>query len=421
VKVFRFKGTGLISSKAKTIFILTLLMALLPPVTEGAEAESRPSPRFGHRMVYDPVNERTLLFGGAVYENRYTFFNDLWAYDYASNTWTEIECGPGPSGRFNFMMTYIPETHGLFLFGGFSANDRISDTWIYDIEGNVWTELDPPDSPSPRSDAAIVYDPDNGVVILHDGYCRDNSHPRDVWVYDFGVGNWRQMDPDEGPLPQYGHHMVYDSRNGRVVMYGGHWSIPDPRSHGYSDGVWVYDYPTDSWTKVDEATSLPSRYWHQMAYDEVRGKMVVFSGSMGDDSKRNDTWFFDTDHLTWERQEFEEVPEARANSALAYDSAHQKIVLVGGMGSFDDPPFDDLWVLDPVEGTWREVSSEPVSTDGQEGSTEPTSAEGEDDESSQTGIPGFPTPSIILSIALIMLILAGGRETVNGGTSAQVG
>ena len=48
-------------------------------------SESIPPARFGHRMVYDPVNERVLLFGGAVWENRYTFFDDLWSYDPSTN------------------------------------------------------------------------------------------------------------------------------------------------------------------------------------------------------------------------------------------------------------------------------------------------------------------------------------------------
>ncbi|TRO48323.1 hypothetical protein E2P65_03095 [Candidatus Bathyarchaeota archaeon] len=384
-------------SKKSIFLVLTLLATILPPTTSGADAGDRPSPRFGHRMVYDPVNDRTLLFGGAVYENSYTFFDDLWAYDYASNTWIEIDCGPGPSGRFNFMMVYVPGIHGLFLFGGYSVRDRTSDTWFYDIEGNAWTELEPPDSPSPRSDSAIVYDAENGVVILHDGYCRDDSHPSDVWVYDFGLGNWVRMDPEEGPLPQYGHHMVYDSENGRVVMYGGHWSIRDPRSHGYSDGVWVYDYPTDSWTKVDEATSLPSRYWHQMAYDGDRGQLIVFSGSMGDDSRRDDTWLLDTEDFTWERLEPEASPEARANSAMVYDSAHQKVILFGGLKAFGDPPLGDLWVLDPVEGTWEERGTEAIEAD-----------EEPEEETSGTGIPGFPAASLALGLLASMALLSMG-------------
>ena len=348
-------------------------------------------------MVYDPVNERTLLFGGAVYENRYTFFDDLWAYDYVSNVWTEIDCGPGPSGRFNFMMVYLPEAHGLFMFGGFSANDRISDTWMYDIEGNVWTELDPPDSPSPRSDAAIVYDPENGVVILHDGYCRDDSHPGDVWVYDFGVGNWRQMDPDEGPLPQYGHHMVYDSLNGRVVMYGGHWSIPDSSRHGYSDGVWVYDYPTDSWTKIDEATTPPSRYWHSLAYDVDSGRLVVFGGSMAGGVWGGDTWLFDASTTSWESIETGEAPPGRVNSAMAYHQAEGKIIMFGGLNEWGEPPLNDLWILDPVEGTWEERGAAVVEAE-----------EEQQEDTTGTGIPGFPVASLALGVLISVIFLSMG-------------
>ena len=389
----------MISSKAKTIFIVTLLMALLPPGTHGAEAGSRPSPRFGHRMVYDPVNERTLLFGGAVYENRYTFFDDLWAYDYASNTWTEIDCGPGPSGRFNFMMVYLTGHNQLLLFGGYSSTGRVSDTWAYDITDNRWFMVSTENSPSPRSDAAMVYDQRNDVVILSDGYCRDDSSPQDTWVFDFDSIDWTRMDPEDSPLPQYGHHMVYDTRNRRVVMYGGHWSTPETGSHGYSDGVWVYDYPTDSWTKVDEATSLPSRYWHQMAYDEDRGNLVVFSGSMGDDSRSDDTWILDTEALTWERLQAEEKPEARANSAMVYDSAHEKIILFGGMMSVDDPLLDDLWILDPVEGTWEERGATV---------TEEEEEQQQEEETAGTDIPGFPFASLALGVLISLVFLSMG-------------
>ncbi|UCH57622.1 MAG: hypothetical protein JSV18_01505, partial [Candidatus Bathyarchaeota archaeon] len=260
-----------------------------------------------------------------------------------------------------------------------------------------------------RSDAAIVYDPRNDIVILHDGYCRDDSHPQDTWVFDFDSINWNQMNPEESPLPQYGHHMVFDTRNRMAIMYGGHWSITGTSRHGYSDGVWTYDYPSDSWTKVDTATSLPSRYWHTLAYDEDRGNMIVFGGSGMRDAILDDTWLYDLSTNTWERLYTDEKPSGRENSALVYDPVHEKFILFGGLREIGEPPLNDLWVLDIAEGTWREVFSEPVSTDG------------EDDEPSQTGIPGFPLPSIILSMALIMILLAGGRNSSNGVISAQAG
>lgn len=405
--------------KCKVLFATLFLLSLCLGFQHGDASDNRPQARFGHRMVYDPVNERVLLFGGAVWDNRYAFFDDLWSYDPATNTWTEVEYGTGPSGRFNHMMVYVPDRHQLFLFGGWSARDRIGDTWTYDIDANEWTQLHPQDSPYPRSDAAIAYDEANGVIVLFDGYCRDDRGRQDTWVYDFGEGNWIQMDPEESPKSQYGHYMIYDSQNRQMVMYGGHWSIWENGrsiSHGYSDGVWTYDYPSDTWTKVDTATSLPQRYWHTIAYDGDRGKMVVFGGSGATTPVLDDTWLYDLSTNAWERLDTDVKPPERENSALVYDPVHEKLILFGGLREIGEPPLDDLWALDTAEGTWREASSEPVSTDGQEGPTE-----GQDDESSQTGIPGFPLPSIILSMVLIMILLAGGRRSPNGVISAQSG
>ena len=410
--------------KGRVLLVTLVLLSSWHVFPQVDASENIPPGRFGHRMIYDPVNERVLLFGGGVWDDRYTFFDELWSYDYATNSWEELDCSPGPPGRFNHMMVYDPDRHQLFLFGGWSARDRIGDTWLYNIGANEWTQLHPQDSPSLRSDAAIAYDEENGVIVLFDGYGQDDRGRRDTWVYDFGEENWIQMDPEESPKSQYGHYMIYDSLNRQMVMYGGHWSIWENErsiSHGYSDGVWTYDYPSDTWTKVDTATSLPQRYWHTLAYDEDRGKMVVFGGSGATTPVLDDTWLYDLSTNTWERLDTEEKPPERESSALVYDPVHEKFLLFGGLRDIGEAPLNDLWILDTAEGTWREASSEPVSTDGQGGSTEPTSAEGEDDEPSQTGIPGFPLPSIILSITLIMLLLAGGREPFNRVTSAQAG
>ncbi len=386
------------SHRRITVLFSLFLFVLCTATPHGRSSDDRPSPRFGHRMVYDPVNERVLLFGGAVWENRYTFFDDLWSYDPSTDTWTEVECGPGPGGRFNHMMVYVPDRHQIFLFGGFGARDRVGDTWLYDIEANEWTQLTPQDSPSPRSDAAIAYDEVNEVVILHDGYCRDDSHPQDTWIYDIVENNWVLMDPEESPKPQYGHHMIYDSLSRKVVMYGGHWSYAGTSQHGYSDGVWTYDYISDTWTKVDSATALPSRYWHNLAHDADSGKMVVFGGSAGGDLLRDDTWLYDVSTGTWERLTTDENPSMRCNSAMVYDAIHKKIIMFGGLVEFGEPPLNDLWVLDTAEGTWQEILPEAAPPEEQP------------EEPEQRGIPGFPSASIILGIALFALLLAYGKR-----------
>jgi hypothetical protein len=82
---------------------------------------------------------------------------------------------------------------------------------------------------------------------------------------------------------------------------------------------------------------------------------------------------------------------------MAYDQAHGKVIMFGGLSEWRAPPLDDLWVLDPAERTWREVSSEPIIT------------EEEDTGPEQTGIPGFPFPSILIGLILITFILGIGK------------
>jgi hypothetical protein len=107
----------------------------------------------------------------------------------------------------------------------------------------------------------------------------------------------------------------------------------------------------------------------------------------------------------------ESIPPARFGHSMVYDPVNERVLLFGGAVRDDGYTFfDELWVLDLAEGTWREVSSEPVSTEGQEGS-----AEGQDDEPGQTGIPGFPLPSIILSIVLIIMLWGGVTSEVKRG------
>ncbi|HZW45367.1 MAG TPA: kelch repeat-containing protein [Dermatophilaceae bacterium] len=51
-----------------------------------------PLARTDHTMVYDPVNERIVILGGTVRTSQTTWSvaDDAWAYNVASNTWTEL-------------------------------------------------------------------------------------------------------------------------------------------------------------------------------------------------------------------------------------------------------------------------------------------------------------------------------------------
>jgi hypothetical protein len=68
------------------------------PVTEGAGAGwpssgwfTGPLTRTGHSLVYDPVNQRILVYGGTWQTTKgEEGTGDVWAYDVPTNTWTEL-------------------------------------------------------------------------------------------------------------------------------------------------------------------------------------------------------------------------------------------------------------------------------------------------------------------------------------------
>jgi hypothetical protein len=82
--------------------------------------------------------------------------------------------------------------------------------------------------------------------------------------------------------------MVYDSVRGKVVMFGGYyWS----NGHVFYDETWEYDGV--NWTQVATVSNPDGRNGHKMAYDSVRGKVVMFGGFDSSYSYLNDTWEYD--------------------------------------------------------------------------------------------------------------------------------
>lgn len=365
----------------KRALILGLIIIAIIPVSV---VSATPEERLGHRMIYDPVDQRIILYGGAVWDDEYTFYGELWSYDTGTNTWSEIEAANMPPARFNSMFTYIPGRHQIFLFGGFASNGRVDDTWIYDIESSTWTELDPPDHPNQRSDSSIAYDPDNDVIILFSGYRRDEVKTRETWVYNFEDDNWVEMFPEIPPLHQYGNYMVYVPETDQLLMYPGHWSIVSGEitvNHGYGGNIWEYDYGENQWTE-HEAPSIPlGRYWGNLAYDTNRNRLVLFGGHGA--TEFDDTWAYDIDIGEWEQASSNTRPSKRNGSNMVYDPEHDVFVMFGGMNTAGSG-LNDTWILDADSLTWS--MAEDVSIP---------------EESTNTPIPGFSAWTALSSIGLL--------------------
>nr|CAB3259283.1 kelch domain-containing protein 2 [Phallusia mammillata] len=98
----------------------------------------KPSSRAAHACV--AIGSKAYVFGGRHLDRR---LNDMHMLCLHTFTWTTIvNQGVVPVGRSWHSMTYANH-NTVFVFGGLNSDQNIfSDGWLYDVDKNVWTEID---------------------------------------------------------------------------------------------------------------------------------------------------------------------------------------------------------------------------------------------------------------------------------------
>jgi hypothetical protein len=142
------------------------------------------------------------------------------------------------------------------------------------------------------------------------------------------------------PPAVYSLGAAYDEARGRLVIFGG-------TSGGVTSGAtWEWDGTT--WTAVSQAGPAP-RNSPAMAYDSARRRVVLFGGDAAG-QLFGDTW--EWDGSSWTRLATS-GPRARTLHRLTYDAARQRTMLFGG---FDGQrSLQDTWEWDG--SAWTQVAT----------------------------------------------------------------
>jgi len=242
----------------------------------------RPPPRFNPGVAYIPDRQAILIFGGHKSPERN--LGDTWLFDVKTDTWMKLEPSNNPTPRSNVGMAYDAENRRVILFGGSSNSEYpTSDTWAYDFESNTWTEMHPAASPRPQYGVGMVFDSLNERILLLEGHwvARDESgRVRDgyeggLYAYDYAVDAWTRIECSTPP-GRYWYSTAYDSDLGRMIVFGGIRWIG-----GYGnmyDETWVYDSGTNTWSMSD-SKGPEKRYISAVAYDQGNGVTVLFGGA----------------------------------------------------------------------------------------------------------------------------------------------
>lgn len=310
-----------------------------------------PPARSNVQMVYDSENEVVVLFGGGSYWiQRWNWFGDTWIYSVNTNTWTDMNPVVAPCPRTFYGMAYDSDNKVVVLFGGLdNYGSLLGDTWIYNVKTNTWTNMNPAVAPSPREGSALAYDSKNKKVVLHGSPHAWYSEPAETWTYDVSTNTWTNMEPATSPPPSLPVNLEYDSANNVMVLLF------------YVD-VWTYSLDTNTWTKREPATQPPLRWASTFAYDSTNGLMILFGGLQWYQWP-DDTWAYNVKENTWANLNPSASPPGRGAYGMAYDSKNKVVVMFGGDAGWYEPAklLSDTWVYkyrpNPKESTQKLIET----------------------------------------------------------------
>jgi len=317
---------------ATLITSILIQVARVEAVTCGAWSAingAGPGDRREAPMVFDPVRNRMLMFGG--YRINQGAFNDVWEFDLATLHWHQLNpSGTGPSPRASSSMVYDAPRDRLIIFGGTDfASQPFADAWSLSLAGPpTWLPLlTTGASPPGREEASLVVDPGRDRLLLYGGLMFTAPGVLgDLWELDLsGTPSWNQIVLSGAPPGRYGHGAIYNGSRDRMIVYGG-------AVNGIAAGdVWALNLaPTPSWQELMPYGAAPAgRVDATTIFDTARSRMLVFGGYSTQDL--NDTWALSLKYdPMWVQLTPEGPPEARILQSGAWDPGGEQLVIYGG-------------------------------------------------------------------------------------------
>jgi hypothetical protein len=181
--------------------VWVLWLAGTPAWTQLTPSGTPPSARSSHSAIYDPVRDRMVIFGG--YVNSYSSFRDVWALSLAGTpAWTPLaSSGTRPSSRYWHSSIYDPVRDRMVVFGGDEGwGSYLNDVWVLSLAGTpAWTQPTPSGTPpGVRERHSAIYDPVHDRMVVFGG---GPSWPylNDVWALEWSF-NTAVDDPQAPPL-----------------------------------------------------------------------------------------------------------------------------------------------------------------------------------------------------------------------------
>ncbi len=317
-----------------------------------------PKARIGHSMIYDSVNDIIIMYGGKTAAGEFLF--DTWTYNCTSNKWISLSTENTPFGSYNTKMVYDSESEKIVSFGGMRSKTVASNqTWTFDYSEKEWTRVFPPTAPSARSEHNMVYDSISDRVILFGGALGSVFH-NDTWSFNCNSNVWSNMKPKTYPLATRDFNFAFDSQNNTAVMFGGISSTVwgNVQTQVYSSDTWWYRIDSNIWENATPSEGPWGRASSAWVYDSRNEVCIMFGGSTPlDDSVGDDTLWYRVSSNTWTEANSESIFD-RVSHEMVYSPIANRVILFGGASPGNTSQhYNDVWAYNYESNSWSKLET----------------------------------------------------------------
>ncbi len=227
----------------------------------------------------------------------------------------------------------------------------------------VWYNITGQNGPPPLAGQQMVYDPANNYVYMFGGQSVYSTLGY-MWVFNPSTMVWQKIDTkgnQPGSRADESLVCVCYQNNSKsfILMFGGWYNSSLGVVGRYSD-TWLFYTNNDTWVELNESVHPQARSDSAAAFDPKDGIVLLYGGYNG--TYFNDTWEFNTSALTWKRLNLSGTfnPPPLADSRMTYDTVANLFLLFGGNNNLNsDEPYNhynDLLAFFPSNNTWRNMN-----------------------------------------------------------------
>jgi hypothetical protein len=255
---------------------------------------------------------------------------------------SSLEAGQGPSQGVAWSCLVAVASGGSLQCGTANGSQTPPPPKTTTPSWSVQTYPTPPG----RDLGNMVYDGKDGYVLLYGGV---NSRYFDV-TWKFSGGIWTNITPSKSPSTREYSEMAYDAEDGYVVLYGGE----SPTLKVLSD---TWKFVRGVWSQLTPTTNPGPVYGGTMAYDAKDKYVVLFGGGNESAHVRSFTWEFKAGQ--WTKVTTSPAPTERWEASMDYDVADGYVVLFGGYNFTSGKWLGDTWTYTGGKWTQPTLSASP--------------------------------------------------------------